>query len=39
VWAALIGERWRGVGWVLTAVSATAMAYFTWRFGSGQWAF
>jgi 4-amino-4-deoxy-L-arabinose transferase-like glycosyltransferase len=39
VWGAIIAERWRVVGWVLAAGSATAMAYFTWRFGSGQWAF
>ena len=39
VWAAIIGERWRVAGWVIAAGSATAMAYFAWRFGSGQWAF
>ena len=39
VWSAIIAERWRVVGWVLAAGSATAMAYFTWRFGAGQWAF
>jgi len=39
VWAAIIADRWRPVGWVLAAGSATAMAYFTWRFGAGQWAF
>jgi 4-amino-4-deoxy-L-arabinose transferase-like glycosyltransferase len=39
VWAALIGERWRVAGWVIAAGSATAMAYFAWRFGSGHWAF
>jgi Dolichyl-phosphate-mannose-protein mannosyltransferase len=39
VWAAIIGERWRVAGWALAVMSAAAMAYFTWRFGSGQWAF
>jgi hypothetical protein len=39
VWGAIIADRWRVVGWVIAAGSATAMAYFTWRFGSGQWAF
>lgn len=39
VWAALIAERWRVAGWVLGAASVTAMAYFTWRFAVGQWAF
>jgi hypothetical protein len=39
VWAAVIADRWRVAGWVLAAGSAAAMAYFTWRFGSGQWAF
>lgn len=39
VWAAVIATRWRALGWVLVAGSATAMAYFAWRFGSGQWAF
>jgi hypothetical protein len=39
VWAALIGERWRVAGWVIAALSATAMAYFAWRFAIGQWAF
>ena len=39
VWAAIIGERWRVAGWVIAAGSAMAMAYFAWRFGSGQWAF
>ena len=38
-WAALAAERWRVVGWVLAAGSLAAMAYFTWRFASGQWAF
>jgi hypothetical protein len=39
VWAALVAERWPPVGWLLAAASATALAYFTWRFGAGQWAF
>jgi hypothetical protein len=39
VWGAIIADRWRVAGWVLAAGSATAMAYFTWRFGAGQWAF
>jgi hypothetical protein len=39
VWLAIIAARWRVAGWVLAAGSAAAMAYFTWRFGSGQWAF
>ena len=39
VWAALIAERWRWAGWVIGAASATAMAYFAWRFAAGQWAF
>ncbi len=39
VWGALIAERWRWAGWVLAAGSATAMAYFAWRFAAGQWAF
>lgn len=39
VWAAIIGERWRVAGWLIAAGSAMAMAYFAWRFGSGQWAF
>jgi len=39
VWAAVIAERWRVVGWVLAAASVTAMTYFAWRFGAGQWAF
>ena len=39
VFAAMIADRWRVVGWILAAASAAAMAYFTWRFGSGQWAF
>ena len=39
VWGALIAERWRWAGWVIAAGSATAMAYFAWRFASGQWAF
>jgi mannosyltransferase PIG-V len=39
VWTAIIATRWRAVGWALAAGSAMAMAYFAWRFGSGQWAF
>ena len=39
VWGAIIADRWRVVGWVIAAGSAASMAYFTWRFGSGQWAF
>jgi hypothetical protein len=39
VWMAIIGERWRPVGWLLAGVSGVAMAYFAWRFGSGRWAF
>jgi hypothetical protein len=39
VWAAIIAQRWHVAGWVLAAASATAMAYFAWRFGAGQWAF
>jgi hypothetical protein len=39
VWAALIAERWRWAGWLIGAGSATAMAYFAWRFAAGQWAF
>jgi Dolichyl-phosphate-mannose-protein mannosyltransferase len=39
VWAALVAERWRVAGWILGAASVTAMAYFTWRFAVGQWAF
>jgi hypothetical protein len=27
------------VGWLLAAGSATAMAYFAWRFATGAWAF
>ena len=39
VWGAIVWERWRTVGWVLAAASAISMAYFAWRFASGQWAF
>ena len=39
VWAAVIAQRWRVAGWVIAAASVTAMAYFAWRFGAGQWAF
>jgi hypothetical protein len=39
VWGAIAAERWRPVGWLLVAGSATAMAWFAWRFAVGQWAF
>ena len=39
VWGAVMADRWRWAGWVLGGASATAMAYFAWRFASGQWAF
>jgi hypothetical protein len=39
VWAALIADRWRIVGWLLGVASALAMGYFTWRFATGLWAF
>jgi 4-amino-4-deoxy-L-arabinose transferase-like glycosyltransferase len=39
VWAAIIADRWRPVGWVLGTASAAAMGYFAWRFGAGRWAF
>jgi hypothetical protein len=39
VWAAIIAQRWRRAGWVLASASVTALAYFAWRFGAGQWAF
>ncbi len=39
VWAAIIATRWRWAGGVLAAVSLAGLAYFAWRFGSGQWAF
>jgi hypothetical protein len=39
VFAAMVAERWRVAGWILAASSAAAMAYFTWRFGAGKWAF
>jgi hypothetical protein len=39
VWGALLAERWRWAGWVLGLGTATAMAYFAWRFAAGQWAF
>ncbi|HEY6607823.1 MAG TPA: mannosyltransferase family protein [Candidatus Limnocylindria bacterium] len=38
-WSALIAERWRWAGWLLGAASAASMAYFTWRFATGAWAF
>ena len=39
VLVALLWERSRAAGWVVAATSVAAMAYFAWRFGSGQWAF
>ena len=39
VWGAIIAERWRIAGCIIAGGSAMAMAYFAWRFGSGQWAF
>lgn len=39
VWGALVAERRQWAGWVLASGSATAMAYFAWRFAAGQWAF
>jgi hypothetical protein len=39
VWAAIAAERWRPDGSLLDARSATAMAWFAWRFAVGQWAF
>ena len=39
VFGAIILERWRIAGVVLAAASATAMAYFAWRFAIGLWAF
>lgn len=39
VWGAIAADRWRWVGWLLAAGSATAMTWFAWRFAVGQWAF
>jgi hypothetical protein len=39
VWGAIAADRWRPVGWLLGAGSTAAMAYFAWRFATGQWAF
>jgi Gpi18-like mannosyltransferase len=39
VWAAILADRYQRVGWILGAASLTAMAWFAWRFASGQWAF
>jgi hypothetical protein len=39
VWAALIADRWRVIGWLLGIASALAMGYFAWRFAIGIWAF
>jgi Dolichyl-phosphate-mannose-protein mannosyltransferase len=39
VGAAAIADRWRTAGVVLAVASAAAMAWFTWRFAIGQWAF
>jgi hypothetical protein len=39
VWGAVIADRWRWAGWLLAVASSAAMAYFAWRFASGQWAF
>ena len=39
VWAAILGDRSRVAGWLIATTSAAAMAYFAWRFASGQWAF
>ncbi|HEX2766157.1 MAG TPA: mannosyltransferase family protein [Candidatus Limnocylindria bacterium] len=36
---AVIADRWPKVGWLLAAASAFAMAWFTWRFAVGLWAF
>ncbi len=38
-WSALLAQRWRRAGWLLGAASAVSMAYFTWRFATGVWAF
>jgi hypothetical protein len=39
VWGAILADRWRWAGWLLAGASSGAMAYFAWRFASGQWAF
>ena len=39
VWGAIVADRWRWAGWLLAGASGAAMAYFGWRFASGQWAF
>jgi len=39
VWAAIIAQRWRTVGWVLAGASVLALVYFAGRFGAGRWAF
>jgi hypothetical protein len=39
VWGAILADRWRWAGWLLAVASSAAMAYFAWRFASGQWAF
>ena len=39
VGAAAIADRWRTTGIVLAIASAASMAWFTWRFAVGMWAF
>ena len=39
VGAAVIADRWRTVGVLLAIASAVLMAWFTWRFAVGMWAF
>jgi hypothetical protein len=39
VGAAVVADRWRTAGVVLAVASAAAMAFFTWRFAVGLWAF
>lgn len=39
VGAAAIADRWRTAGIVLAIASAAGMAWFTWRFAVGMWAF
>jgi len=39
VFGAIILDRWRPLGLVFAGMSALAMAYFTWRFATGLWAF